>query len=234
MILGYARVSTVQQADDDRGSLQSQEDVIRGYAMARGTDKFGCQIFVDAGVSGGTLLSKRPAGADLLKTARRGDTVIAAKLDRMFRNSMDALVTAEQFKEKGIHLVLFDLGQDPITSDGMAKLVFTIFAALADAERTRINERIAEGKAAKRAKGGLTHRFPAYGYRRVGHGREAMVEIDPQEQQVIERIKREVGQGGYTYDTIASRLAADGLMRRNGKPFTRGSIYEIAHREVSQ
>ena len=232
MILGYVRVSTDQQADESRGSLQSQEDVVRGYAMSRGVDKFGCQIFVDAGVSGGTPLRKRPAGADLLATARKGDTVIAAKLDRMFRNSTDALVTAEKFKEAGIHLVLFDLGHDPITSDGMAKLVFTIFAALADAERTRINERIAEGKAAKRAKGGLTHRFPAYGYRRIGQGREAMVEIDPAEQQVITRIRQE-------YDTygpavMAHKLNADGIVRRNGKPFTRSFVYEIANREMAQ
>ena len=91
--------------------------------MMRGIDKFGLQIYVDAGVSGGMPFARRPAGADLLAAARKGDIVIASKLDRMFRNSLDALATAERFKEQGIHLVLFDLGQDPLTSDGMAKLV---------------------------------------------------------------------------------------------------------------
>jgi DNA invertase Pin-like site-specific DNA recombinase len=110
--------------------------------------------------------------------------------------------------------------------------VFTIFAALADAERTRINERIAEGKAAKRAKGGLTHRYPAYGYRRIGQGREAMMEIDPGEQQVIARIRQEFDQ--YGPSTLAARLTADGIMRRDGKPFTRGFVYELAQREIAQ
>jgi len=232
MILGYCRVSTDQQADDNRSSLQSQEDVIRGYAMSKGVDKFGCQIFVEAGESGNTRLFKRPAGAELMRIARKGDTVIAAKLDRMFRNSTDALVTAERFKEEGIHLVLFDLGYEPITSDGMSKLVFTIFAALADAERMRINERISEGKAKKRAKGGLTHRIPAYGYRRVGQGREAMMEIDPAEQQILARIKQEYDRYGPA--GMAYKLNADGLVRRDGKPFTRSFVYELAHREVSQ
>lgn len=227
MILGYARVSTVQQADDTRSSLETQEAVIRGYAMSKGANKLGIEMFVDAGVSGGTRLRDRPAGADLLRTAKRGDTIIAAKLDRMFRNSTDALVTAEKLKEQGIHLVLFDLGNDPITGDGMAKLVFTIFAALSDAERTRINERTAEGRRAKMARGGAMGNAP-FGFRKIGQGRHAVLEMDENEQAIIHKVRKQHS-WNFGYEDIARKLVKDGTMSRSGKPFTRGQIYKLIH-----
>lgn len=232
MILGYCRVSTVQQADDDRTSLETQEAVIRGYAMSKGADKFGVEFFVDAGVSGGTRLRDRPAGAELLKAAKKGDTIIASKLDRMFRNSTDALVTAEKFKEQGIHLVLFDLGNDPITGDGMAKLVFTIFAALADAERTRIKERTDEGRRAKLARGGALGAVP-YGFRKVGKGRAAMLEMDEAEQGIIHRVRKQHSYGN-GYQKIAEDLTKAGVMARNGKPFRRSQIYKLIRMETAQ
>ena len=230
MILGYCRVSTLQQADESRTSLASQEAVIRGYAMSRNLHHDDVELFVDAGVSGGTPLRKRPQGAILLKTAKRGDTVIASKLDRMFRNSTDALVTAEAFKEAGIHLVLFDLGHDPITSDGMAKLVFTIFAALADAERTRINERVREGKAAKTARGGLAYGVAPYGHRKVGKGRNAMLEIDPWEQSIIRKVQSQARDKSFTL--MEQDFARAGITKRDGKPFQKAFLRKIAQYEL--
>src|SRR5580704_14553192 len=98
MILGYIRVSTEQQARDDRSSLQVQTDIIEGYARTRGIDKYGVQIFTDAGVSGAVKLAFRPAGAELLAAMASGDTVIASKLDRMFRSASDAIDMFEVFK----------------------------------------------------------------------------------------------------------------------------------------
>src|SRR5216684_837182 len=66
MILGYIRVSSADQANADRSSLQVQTDVIEGFARTRGVDKWGVQIFTDAGVSGATKLAKREGGEDLL------------------------------------------------------------------------------------------------------------------------------------------------------------------------
>ena len=66
MILAYIRVSTADQANADRSSLQTQTDVIEGFARTRGVDRFGMQIYTDAGVSGGVKLAKREGGAQLL------------------------------------------------------------------------------------------------------------------------------------------------------------------------
>src|SRR5216684_2434059 len=124
MILGYRRASTADQCKDDRSSLKVQTDVIEGFARTRGVDKWGVQIFTDAGVSGATKLAKREGGEDLLKTMQHGDTVIASKLDRMFRSASDAIDMFEVFKAKGVELVLFDISNEPI-STGVGKLIRT-------------------------------------------------------------------------------------------------------------
>ena len=51
----------------------------------------------------------RPAGSELTRTLATGDTLIVAKLDRAFRNAADALATAEQWKKRGIDLIIADM-----------------------------------------------------------------------------------------------------------------------------
>ena len=189
MILGYTRVSTAEQAADGTTSLQEQERTIRGYAMHKGVTAYDLHIYQDAGVSGSKHLSWRPAGRDLLEAVQPGDTVIAAKLDRMFRNSLDALKTYTDFKQRGIHLVLFDLGVEPITNDsGISKLIFQIMSAFADHERERIGERMRDGKAAKKQRGGHVGGEAPYGFRIVGSKRDSRLEPVEEEQRVITKV----------------------------------------------
>jgi putative DNA-invertase from lambdoid prophage Rac len=75
----------------------------------------------------------------------KGDIVITAKLDRMFRSAADALVTLEEMKSQGVALHMIDLGGD-VTGNGISKMVFTIPAAVAEGERDRIRQRIREVK----------------------------------------------------------------------------------------
>ena len=152
MILGYIRCSTADQANENRSSLQVQQDIIEGFARTRGIDNYGVQIFTDAGVSGAVKLAFRPAGAELLAAMAPGDTVIASKLDRMFRSAGDAIAMFEVFKEKGVNLVLFDISHEPVSS-GVGKLIMTILAAVADMERIRIKERTADGRRGQEGQG---------------------------------------------------------------------------------
>jgi putative DNA-invertase from lambdoid prophage Rac len=225
MILGYIRVSTEQQARDDRSSLQVQTDIIEGYARTRGVDKYGVQIFTDAGVSGAVKLAFRPAGADLLAAMARGDTVVASKLDRMFRSAQDALNMFDAFKAKGVHLVLFDMGTESVLDSAIAKLIMTILAAVAEMERIRISERTAEGRKAKKAKGGVVGKVP-FGYRKVGEGRLAMLEPDENEQ-VAAGCMREWYQRGMSLPAIAQELASQNMLSRAGTPYTPMSIRRV-------
>lgn len=217
MILGYCRVSSADQARDDRSSLQVQTDVIEGLACLRGVDKYGVQIYTDAGVSGAVKLGMRPAGEKLLADMQEGDTVVASKLDRMFRSASDALVMLEEFKTRKVHLILYDMGAEPITGGGVAQLLFTILAAVADMERVRIRERTAEGRKAKKARGGAVGEVP-FGFRKVGEGRSATLEPDDKEQHAARQMKLWAGEKSLR--GISAQLAAEGFLSRAGTPYS--------------
>lgn len=219
MLLGYARVSTAEQAADDRSSLESQEKIIRGYAMAKGFNQFDTSVYTDPGVSASIPLRKRPAGAQLLEDAKAGDTIIASKLDRMFRSASDALNMVEIFKEKKINLVLFDLGSEPINSSGLAQFFFTIIAAVAQLERTMIKERMVNGKKAKKEKGGHIGGLVPYGFKKVGIGRAASLEPNPDEQAVIAKIRDLRSRASMSIADTTRLLTEEGARARNGKPF---------------
>ena len=141
-VFGYCRVSTAEQASNG-DSLETQKQHITGYAMMKGWTVSG--FFVETGVSGSVPLADRPEGQRLLTAVARDDVIVAAKLDRMFRSSDDALATLKGLKAEGIALHLIDLGGDVI-GNGIGKLVFTILAAVAESERDRIRERIRDVK----------------------------------------------------------------------------------------
>jgi putative DNA-invertase from lambdoid prophage Rac len=233
MILGYSRVSSADQAKDGRSSLDTQSDVIEGYARTRGIDRWGVQIYTDAGVSGAVKLSFRPAGEQLLKDMKAGDTVIASKLDRMFRSATDAIAMFDVFKAKGVDLVLFDISHEPVSA-GVGKLIMTILAAVADMERVRIKERTAEGRKAKKAKGGAVGEVP-FGYTKVGEGRTAVLIPNEKELRAL-AMARELFQAKKRlgYRQIGAMMAGDGLVSRTGNPYTPWRIRQMVEQETVQ
>ena len=148
-VYGYVRVSTNLQVEEGE-SLQVQMRQIEGQALTLGLPV--TEMFVEKGISGATPLGKRPEGERLLWTIQPGDTVITPKLDRMFRSSVDALNVLAQFKSLGVSLYMIDMGGD-VTGNGISKLVFTILSAVAEAERERIKERIADVKRDQKRRG---------------------------------------------------------------------------------
>ncbi|TWA55422.1 DNA invertase Pin-like site-specific DNA recombinase [Azospirillum baldaniorum] len=183
----YIRVSSTEQASDDRSSLNTQRRKIE--AVAALTDRTIYRVFEEPGVSGGKALSDRPAGAELLSVLKPGDTVIVAKLDRGFRNAADALATAEEWKRRGIDLIVADMGSEPVTQNGVSRMFFGMLALVAEFERERIKERLAEGRAGKKTKGGHIGGTAPFGYRVEGSGREARLIPVPMEQEAIATMK---------------------------------------------
>jgi DNA invertase Pin-like site-specific DNA recombinase len=209
-VFGYCRVSTTEQ--NDGTSLESQVAAVK---LAGAT-----AVFQDEGVSGGTPLSDRPAGAKLMEAIQPGDTIVAAKLDRLFRSSLDALATVDDFKTRGIKLILVDMGVAPVNENGVARLFFTMLAAFADFERGRIAERTAEGRAAKAARGGATGTTP-FGYRKIGIGKSAMLEAIPEQQEAIARMKDLRSTG------LSLRAIADAIQGEFGFTITAPTVDRI-------
>lgn len=212
-VYAYTRVSTDRQANEGE-SLTAQDRTVSGYAMMHGLTVD--RVFVERGVSGSTPLRDRPAGGELLSVLKLGDVVITPKLDRMFRSASDALSNLEHMKRLGVSLHMIDLGGD-VTGNGVAKLVFTILSAVAEAERDRIRERIATVKADQRARGRYLGGAVPFGWQLDADG--GLVE-DPGKREAIAEMVR-LRRGGLSLRAIAER------MEKSGHPITHAGVAKV-------
>lgn len=233
MILGYCRVSTVEQASDDKTSLSEQARRIKGCASMR-MDEPEVRIFSDPGVSGSVPLHERPAGRDMLEAVKPGDTIVAAKLDRLFRSAGDALASVEKFHQQGIHVILLDVSADPIASSGVGRMFFTIMAAVAEFEKWRIIERMNDGRNAKIAKGGFSGGQAPYGWRTIGKGSQAILAEHETEQKVVHLIHDLKTDGSRSLRQISKELERRALFNREGKRFAPEQIKRIALRAITR
>ena len=134
MRIGYARVSTAEQ------NLDLQRDALHAA---------GCERIHAETVSGGR--SERPELARALEALRPGDVLVVWKLDRLGRSLKELVALVEAIGGRGAGLVSLS---DPIdTTSAQGRLVFSIFASLAEFERSLIVERTRAGLAAARARG---------------------------------------------------------------------------------
>jgi DNA invertase Pin-like site-specific DNA recombinase len=207
--VGYVRVSTTDQATNGV-SLDAQEERIRAYCQANGLDLV--SIYRDEGVSGGLPLSGRPEGKAMLAALGRGDAahVVAAKLDRLFRNVLDCLVNVGELDKAGVSLHLLDLNLNTATAFGQAFLAIT--AAFAALERNLTRERIVAALAHKKQNGQVYNHVP-YGFDRV----EKRLVANAGEQAVLQRIK-EMDSAGVPMMRIAEALNKEGVpTKRNAQ-----------------
>jgi len=141
MLIGYARVSTVDQ------NLALQRDALT---------EAGCQKIYTEQMSG--AVTERPALHDALEFARSGDTLIVWKLDRLARSIKQLIETVENLRIRGIGFRSLTEALDTTTAQG--RLVFHMFGALTEFERSLIRERTQAGLAAARRAGRTGGRPP--------------------------------------------------------------------------
>jgi len=141
MLIGYMRVSKA----DGSQSTDLQLDAL----IASGVDP--AYIYEDS-VSG--KHEDRPGLTSCLKALREGDALVVWKLDRLGRNLRHLVNTVHDLTGRGVGLkVLTGHGAAIDTTTATGKLVFGIFAALAEFERELIAERTKAGLASARARG---------------------------------------------------------------------------------
>jgi putative DNA-invertase from lambdoid prophage Rac len=182
-VYGYCRVSTLKQSDEGE-SLELQQRQLEGYAHMHGLKI--TKIEIEKGVSGSIPVEERKVGGPLFARLEKGDIVIAAKLDRLFRSALDALNVVASLKERGVFLHLLDLGGD-IAGNGLSKLFLTIAAAFAEAERDRIRERIGQSKADHKARGRYLGGKIPFGWRRGDAGE--LVAVEAEQEAIREMIR---------------------------------------------
>ncbi len=142
MLVGYARVST----QDQNPALQL--DALRSA---------GCERVFEEKTSGAQR--ERPELRAALEYVRQGDTLVVWKLDRLARSLKQLIETVELLLGRGIGLR--SLTESIDTGSAGGKLVFHVFGALAEFERSIIRERTKAGLEAARARGRTGGRPPA-------------------------------------------------------------------------
>jgi DNA invertase Pin-like site-specific DNA recombinase len=133
-LIGYGRVSTRDQ------NLDAQRSALLAA---------GCSRIFEETASG--ALRERPELAAALDYMRPGDVLVVARLDRLGRSLRHLLDTVEDLQRRGIGLQ--SLGEQLDTTTAAGRLIFHLFAVLADFERALTRERADAGRAAARARG---------------------------------------------------------------------------------
>ncbi len=141
-IFGYARVST----DDQR--LDMQLDALAHTGCA--------QVFYDHGISGAK--AARPGLEKALAVLQAGDTLVVYKLDRLGRSVLHLADLLTRLDRDGVHFCSLTEGINTATPGG--KLIFHIFAAIAEFHRDLIRENTRNGLAAARKRGARLGRPP--------------------------------------------------------------------------
>ncbi|WP_167632479.1 recombinase family protein [Mariprofundus ferrooxydans] len=137
--IGYIRVSTGKQADHGV-SLEAQRAKIEAYCLLHDLELL--EVLQDE--SSAKSIDGRPAMKRLLKLARSRavDAVVTVKLDRMFRNTVEAITVIPELQALGVATHIMDInGVSLDTSTPMGSFFLTMAAAFSDLERKQIAER---------------------------------------------------------------------------------------------
>jgi DNA invertase Pin-like site-specific DNA recombinase len=129
----------------------------------------GCSRIFEEKVSGAKR--DRPELARLLDHLRTGDVVAVTRLDRLARSTRDLLEIAERIKDAGVGLrSLAEPWADTTTPAG--RMVLTVFAGIADFERSLIVERTSAGRVAAKARGVRFGPHPSLRPEQIDHARQ--------------------------------------------------------------
>ena len=222
--IGYVRVSTEEQAKHGI-SLDMQRSKIKAYAALEDMDLI--DIVGDEGISGCNIQG-RPGIQQVLEMvkSRQIKGVIVYKLDRLARNTIEALQVAKLMDRNGV--ALHSITEKLDTKSAMGRFFFTLMASIAEMERGIIGERICAAMSRKRERGEPCNNNPAFGVRVVG---DRLIPHSG-ERRIIMRI-HELRSQGYTIHKIIQNLAQEGLFNRKGKPFGKTQVHNIIRQEVN-
>jgi DNA invertase Pin-like site-specific DNA recombinase len=198
MLLGYMRVS---KSDGSQILDLQKDELLKTGVLSE-------QIYQDFD-SGKN--DDRNGLAVCLKALRAGDTLVVWKLDRLGRNLRHLVNTVHDLSDRGIALkVLTGQGAQIDTNTSHGKLVFGIFAALAEFERDLISERTKAGLDAARSrgrKGGAPYKMT------TAKLRLAQVAMENKETKISELCK----ELGITRQTLYRHVSPNGELRNDGK-----------------
>ena len=137
-IIGYCRISTKSQIDNN--SLEQQEEeILKRYPNA---------AIEKEQYSGAS--AERPVFNKIVDSLNDGDLLVVTKLDRFCRSTQEGLKYIDQLRNKGVNIHILNMGL--IENTPMGKLIVTNLLAFAEFERSMIIERTQSGKEVAKTK----------------------------------------------------------------------------------
>ncbi len=209
----YVRVSTLNQVEEGH-SIEAQIEKGQNFCKARGFELY--DIYADKGISGKSLENRFEIQRLLRDVdSQKIDVVIVWKISRLGRNQLEVHTLIKGFGDKGVDVISISEGID--TTNGTGKLLVGILASVAEFERETIIENVKLGME-ERARKGLKNGGKLLGYRTVGVGKEARLEVVESEAEIVKLIFQRYTEGR-GYRAIASELNEMGLRTKRGNYF---------------
>jgi site-specific DNA recombinase len=233
----YTRKSSEEGLEQSFNSLHAQREACEAFILSQRHE--GWQVlseeYDDGGFSGGSM--ERPALKKLLQdiAAKKIDTVVVYKVDRLTRSLADFAKIVEQFDKQGISFV--SVTQQFNTTTSMGRLTLNVLLSFAQFEREVTGERIRDKIAASKKKGMWMGGVVPVGFRLV----DRLLTVDHVEAEHVREIYRLYLKFGCV-SKLQAHLASVGVRSKEwlsrtgrvsgGTIYSRGALYDMLHNRI--
>ena len=209
-VIGYARVSTANQANEDKFGFDSQVAEIERYCKENNYELVG---IIKEQISGAKddrpLFNKILYGEDDLEY----EGVVVAKIDRLSRKLEDYFGFKFLLRKRNVELFSANENEEFEKMGIFAHVYEALISTFAELERQRINERMSSGRNIKANKGGYSGGKAPYGYEII----DGKLTINEEEKAIVELVYA-LREDGLSMTKIADELASENVLTRKGKP----------------
>lgn len=223
----YTRKSSEEGLEQEFNSLDAQRESCEAYVASQKAEGWLLvpDRYDDGGFSGGTL--ERPALQRLIGDieAKRIDTVVVYKIDRLSRSLMDFARLVEVFDRNSVTFV--SITQSFNTTTSMGRLTLNILLSFAQFEREVIGERIRDKFAASRRRGIWMGGWAPLGF----DVKDRKLIVNEQEADLVRSIFTRFARGTPASQLIRM-LAEEGSLNKQGKRIDKGYLYRVLNNRV--
>jgi len=217
--IGYIRVSSAQQAQEGV-SLEAQQAKIEQWCSANGYELV--NVFKDEGISG-KRMDTRPGLQDALASVKKGNAFVFYSMSRVARSTKNMIEIGDMVAKKKGDMVSLTENIDTTTASG--KMIFELFAVLAQFERNLVGERTASALRNKKSNNKKYCNKTPYGFKEV----DGRLEQVKQEVKVVAEIQQARAKG-QTLQSIADGLNSRGIPTKTNKQWQPATIHLLLQR----
>lgn len=219
----YTRVSTDRQAEEGF-SLEAQQDILHSVLERKGLQLY--RSYSDPGISGGSF--KRPGIQAMIADmkAKKFDTILVHKLDRLSRNLGDLYSFIDMINKYDVRLIIAAQGSEEIDTRSPMGKAFLFFSGIwAQIYLENLREETLKGLVTKAKKGGRHMSRPPLGY---DFGENNELVVNEQESDLVKEVFRQFLKGTGR-NKIAAHMNTYSRMKEGGKWDAKGIMNIITN-----